>query len=185
MCGHSTNKCTLVKALVQKDKLKKQKANKERKYTKHEVDILLEKKMKKALWKRKKQHAEKWHSFENINVSDSDEESSKVSSSEEVEVWKIGSDKNPILYNKLSSTKLKKPSKTFFNLDDCIHANYNYESLHSCNVSQPNKKFNKKDWNSIFSRKENLFPITFGELTPTKIKHLHKNIKKWVLHQMM
>ena len=50
-CGLSTNRCTLVKALVQKEKKKKQKAIKERKYTKHEVNILVERKMQNVLKK--------------------------------------------------------------------------------------------------------------------------------------
>ena len=44
-CGHSTLKCTLVKSLVEKEKLKKQRSSKERQYTKHRVNILVEKKM--------------------------------------------------------------------------------------------------------------------------------------------
>ena len=42
-CRHSTNECTLVKTLVQKEQKKKQKASKERKYTKHEINILVKK----------------------------------------------------------------------------------------------------------------------------------------------
>ena len=49
MCGHTTNECTLAKTLVQKKKLRKYKANKERKYTKHEVNVLVERKVKKAM----------------------------------------------------------------------------------------------------------------------------------------
>ena len=56
------------------------------KYTKHEVNILVEKKMNKALKKRKKQRAEELRAFENMSVSDSDKDSSNVSSSEEDEV---------------------------------------------------------------------------------------------------
>ena len=77
-CGHSTNKFTLVQTLVQNEKLKKQKVIKERKYTKHEVNILVERKVKKALKKRQKQCAEELHDFENMSVSDSGEESNKV-----------------------------------------------------------------------------------------------------------
>ena len=69
----------------QKEKLKKKKANKERKYTKHEVNIL-ENKIKKALKKKKKQHTEEPRTFENMSLSDSDEESSHGSSSEEEEI---------------------------------------------------------------------------------------------------
>ena len=52
-CRHSTNECTLIRVLVQKEKFKKKKQIKERKYAKHEVNILVEKKMKKTLKKRK------------------------------------------------------------------------------------------------------------------------------------
>ena len=76
----------LVKTLVQKDKLKKFKASKERKYTKREVKILVEKKIKNALRKREKQHEEEMHAFENMSISDSDEESKNKSSSEEREI---------------------------------------------------------------------------------------------------
>lgn len=84
-CGHTTNECTLVKTLVQKEKLKKFKANKERKYTKHEVNVLVEKKLKRAMQKKRKQREEELRAFENMSVSDS-EESSNDSSSEEGEI---------------------------------------------------------------------------------------------------
>ena len=53
-CGHTTNECTLVKTLVQREKLKKIKANKKKKCTKHEVNVLVERKVKKAMKKKKK-----------------------------------------------------------------------------------------------------------------------------------
>ena len=84
-CGHTTNECTLVKTLVQKEKLKKFKATKDRKYTKHEVNVLVEKKLKKAMRKKKKQREEELRAFENMSVSDS-EESINDSSSEEGEI---------------------------------------------------------------------------------------------------
>ena len=56
------------------------------KYTKHEVSILVEKKMKQAHKKRKKQCEEELRAFKNMSVWDSDEESSKVSSSKEGEI---------------------------------------------------------------------------------------------------
>ena len=40
--GHSANECITIKTLVKQAKLKKAKHSKERKYTKHEVDILVE-----------------------------------------------------------------------------------------------------------------------------------------------
>ena len=85
-CGHNTTKCTLVKSLVQKEKLKKQKASKERKYIKHDVNILVERTMKKVLKRRKKQHEEELCAFENMSVLDLDKESNNVSSSEEEEI---------------------------------------------------------------------------------------------------
>ena len=56
---------------------------------------------------------------------------------------------------------------TFFNIDDCINFNYNYESLHSCLLSQ--LSLNKNKFNSNPSRAEDLVPITFGKLIPTGI----------------
>ena len=86
MCGHNTNKCTLVRAFVQKEKLKKKKTSKERKYTKLEVSILVENKMKKALKKREKLRVEELRAFENMSILYSDKKSSNVSSSKEGEV---------------------------------------------------------------------------------------------------
>ena len=71
MCGHTTNECTLVKALVQKEKIKKLKASYKWKCTKQEVNILVEKKMKQVMKKRKKQHKEELCAFKNMSVSDS------------------------------------------------------------------------------------------------------------------
>ena len=74
ICGHTTNESMLLKFLVQKEKLIKFKANKKRKYTKHEVNVLVERKVKKAMKKKKKKCKEELGEFENMSVSDSDEE---------------------------------------------------------------------------------------------------------------
>ena len=50
------------------------------------MGILVKKKIKRALKKRKKQCAEKLHAFKNMSVSNSDEESLNLSSSEEGEI---------------------------------------------------------------------------------------------------
>ena len=72
-----------------------------------------------------------------MSVSNLDEESSNVSSSEEGEIWKRGSDENFNLNLKHSRKKLKQQSETFLNLDDCINANYIYKSLPSCLETYP------------------------------------------------
>ena len=78
-----------------------------------------------------------------MSVSDSGQESSDSSSSEDGEIWKIGSGELFNDSNNHSRKKLKQHKESFLNLDDCINANYNYESLHSRLVSQPN--FKNKD----------------------------------------
>ena len=55
-------------------------------YTKHEVNILLDKKMRKAPKKRKKQHAEELRAIEIMSVSDSDENSGNINPIEEGEI---------------------------------------------------------------------------------------------------
>ena len=63
----------------------------------------------KAMKKKKKQRKEELRAFENMSVSDSDEESKIESSSKEWEIWKLGSDEdhNLTIKNQHSSTKLK------------------------------------------------------------------------------
>ena len=77
-------------------------------------------------------------------VSDSDQESMNSSSTEEGEVWKLGL----CFYNNHSSKKLKQLTESALNLDDCFNANYNYESLRSHLVSQPNSY---KNYNNFIS----------------------------------
>ena len=47
-----------------------------------------------------------------------------------------------------SRQKLKQHKESFLNLDDCINANYTYESLRSFLVSQPNSNKNSKNFES-------------------------------------
>ena len=54
--------------------------------------------------------------------------------------------------------------KFFFNLDDCINANYNYQSSRCNLVSQPNSNKNNKNFTS--STQKDIVFITFGELFP-------------------
>ena len=54
--------------------------------------------------------------------------------------------------------------RNFFNLDDCINANYNDKSLPSRIVSQLNSNKNKKIF--VSSTQVNFVLITFGELNP-------------------
>ena len=53
MCCHRNSECTMIKALVEKEKLKKKISSKDRKYNKPEFNILVEKKIKR-LSNRKK-----------------------------------------------------------------------------------------------------------------------------------
>ena len=64
-----------------------------------------------------------------MSVSDSDQESIISSSSKEGEVWKLGSGEIFNHNNNHGSKKLKQHKETIFYLDDCINANYNYESF--------------------------------------------------------
>ena len=64
-----------------------------------------------------------------MSVSDSDQKCIDSSSSEEGEIWKIGSGELYNLNNNHSSKKSKQQKESFLNLDDYINANYNYESL--------------------------------------------------------
>ena len=73
-----------------------------------------------------------------------------------------------------SSRKSKQNTESFLNFDNCIDANYNYESLRSRLVSQPNSNKNYK--NFISSQQEYLVPITFGELIPED--KIHKTDSK-------
>ena len=88
MCGHTTDECTTLKALVKQAKQKKgNHFQKKKRFTKHEVNIMVQKQVKKALKQnKKKKRTEELRAFENMSVSDSDQESSDSSSSEEGEI---------------------------------------------------------------------------------------------------
>ena len=77
-----------------------------------------------------------------MSVSDSDKESINSSSSEEGEIWKLGSGKIFDVNNNHGKKKLKQHTESFLSLDDCINAKYNYESLRSCLISQSNSNKN-------------------------------------------
>ena len=105
-------------------------------------------------------------SFETMPVSDSDEESSTVSSSDEGEIWKGVSGESFNLNLKHSSKQFKKQSKNFLNLNDCINANNNCDPLSSCLVIQSKYNFDKSKYKVNSSTQEDLVPLTFGELIP-------------------
>ena len=88
MCGHTTDECTTLKALVKQAKQKKgSHFQKKKRFTKHEVNIMVQKQVKKAMKKNKKnKRTEELRAFENISVSDSGQESSDSSSSEDGEI---------------------------------------------------------------------------------------------------
>ena len=65
------------------------------------------------------------------------------------EIWKIGSSKLFNDNNNHSRKKLKQHKESILNLDDCINANYNFESLRSRLVSQSNLKKLTKIWNLL------------------------------------
>ena len=124
---------------------------------------MVQKQVKKAM-KKKKKHTEELRVFEKISVPNSDQESFNSSSSEEGEIWKLDSVELFRFNNNHSSEKVKEHTESFLNLDDCINANYNYESLRSRLVSHSNSNKNYKKFTS--SMQEDLVPIIFGELIP-------------------
>ena len=70
-CSHSTDKCPTLKALIKKVKSNKSKGYRKggkKTYTKHKVNVLIEKKLKKAFKGRKKSRQELC-SFEKMEVS--------------------------------------------------------------------------------------------------------------------
>ena len=74
-CEHTMDQCTTLKALVKQTKQKKSKHfdNKKR-FNKHEVNVMVQKQVKKALKQKKRKHTEEQQGIKNINVSDSDQE---------------------------------------------------------------------------------------------------------------
>ena len=122
---------------------------------------MVQKQVKKTMKKEKKKHSEELCAFEKMSVSNSDQKSMNSNSSEEGEIWKLGSGKLYDFNNNHSSNKLKQHKESFLNLDDYINANYNYEYLRSHLVSQPNSNKNNENFQS--STQEDLVPNTFGE----------------------
>ena len=57
-----------------------------KKYTKHEVNIMIKKQVKKGMKQKKRKHTQELRAFEKMSVSDSDQESMNSSSSEEGEI---------------------------------------------------------------------------------------------------
>ena len=85
--GHTTVECTILKALLKQAKQKKEKYFDEKKrFTKHEVNIMVQKEVKQAMKKKKKKYAEELHAFEIISVFNPDQESFNRSSREEGEI---------------------------------------------------------------------------------------------------
>ena len=110
---------------------------------------MVQKQFEKAPKQKKRKHTYELRAFKKMIVSDFDQEFINSSSSKEGKIWKLGSGE---LYNfddNHSSKKLKQHTKKFLNLDDCINANYNYESLRSRLVSQPNSNKNYKNLNHL------------------------------------
>ena len=125
-----------LKALAKQRKQKKGKHfEKKKRYSKYEVNIMVQKLVKKALKQNKRKSTEELREFETMSISDSDQESFNSSSSEEGEISKLGPGELYHLDNYHSSKKSKQHTESFLNLDDCINDYYNYESLHSRLVS--------------------------------------------------
>ena len=71
-CGHNTDQCTTPMALAKQEKQKKSKHfDKKKRFTKHEVNIMVQKQVKRALKQKKRKHTEEVCAFEKMNVSDS------------------------------------------------------------------------------------------------------------------
>ena len=126
-------------------------------YTKHEVNILIEKKRKEAFKGRKKRKQE-LRTFQKMEVLGSEESDQSLNDS-----WSSGSNKGYLDNIQLSRMILKKNSKTFFTLDQCIYSNFNYEYLRCCLTSHTNKKLSKNKIKKKINQTD-LVPITFGIL---------------------
>ena len=82
--SHSTNEYPTLKALFEKNKSSKSKGFRkggEKTYTKHEVNVLIEKKLKKA-FKRKKKLKQDLRTFEEMEVSGSEESNQSLDDSD-------------------------------------------------------------------------------------------------------
>ena len=83
-CGHTSDSCGVLKELIKQSKKKKfKKGKKATTYNKHEVNALLEKKLKKAFKsnKYKKKKHQEMNEFENLEVSGGEKSASSSSSS--------------------------------------------------------------------------------------------------------
>ena len=83
-CSHSTDECTTLKALIKKAKSNKPKGYRkggEKIHTKHEVNVLIEKKLKKAFKGRKKRKQE-LRTIEKVEVSGSKESEQSLDDSD-------------------------------------------------------------------------------------------------------
>ena len=75
-CRYSTDKCTTLKALIKEALQKKsQHFKKGKKYTKHDIKIIVERKIKKALELKKRKYTQEVEAFENRRFSDFTQES--------------------------------------------------------------------------------------------------------------
>ena len=85
VCRYTTDQCTTLKALVKQSKQKKRKHfDKKKRFTIHEVNIMVQKQVKKVLDKRKR--TGELPAFKKMSVSNSDQESMNSSSSKEGKV---------------------------------------------------------------------------------------------------
>ena len=90
-CGHTTDQCSALKELLKNNKKKRSKYDKksnrksEKTYTRHEVNALVEKKIKKALHgKKKKRRHDELHEFENLDISDGEKTAASANSSSSI-----------------------------------------------------------------------------------------------------
>ena len=84
-CGHTSDKCEELKKLIRQAKKnkfpKKAKGKRSTSYNKHEVNALLDKKLKKVFKSKKKKKHQEMNEFENLEVSDGEKSASSSSSS--------------------------------------------------------------------------------------------------------
>ena len=95
-------------------------------------------KVKKSLTKKTKKHAVQLDIFDKMSVFNLEQESTNNTYSEEIGNCKIGKGELFNINCNQSSEKFKQHIKSFLNLDDCITADHNYRSLHSCITSHIN-----------------------------------------------
>ena len=97
-------------------------------YTKHEVDVLIERKLKKAFKGRKKPKQE-LRTFEKMEVSGSEDSNQFLdnsdTSSKSDDSWSLVANEGWLDYIKHSRKKIEKHSEMFLTLDQCIKSNFN------------------------------------------------------------